>query len=76
MTGRKKYKTGYLFPRPSIIQGVGSIINIAGNHFHFNYSKTEEDADSNAIENDWGMVGNDILVATKSIKKKLLEHQD
>lgn len=59
-----------------MIQGVGSIMNIAGNHYHFHYSSTSAEADFKAIENDWGVVGNDIVDATKKVDKRLLEHQD
>lgn len=55
-----KYRTNILFPRATIFDGIGSIFNIAGSYFDFNYSKSSEEADRIAIENDWGVVGNDI----------------
>ncbi len=76
MTRRKRYRTSYLFPKPTIIQGVGSIMNIAGNHYHFHYTSSPEEADFKAIENDWGMVGNDILKASQKVEDELLEPQD
>ena len=66
----RKYKTNILFPRSSVLIGAGSIFNIAGNYFLFNYSKSDKEADRKAIESDWGMVGDDIR---KSINKKLIE---
>lgn len=76
MTTIKRYKTNILFHRPSFIDGIGSIFNLAGNYFEFNYSKSSEEADRKAIESDWNMIGNDIEKATKELKKELLEFQE
>jgi hypothetical protein len=56
----KKYRTFLLFPRNSFHIGIGSAFNIAGNYYKFNYSKTEVEADTKVIENDWGVVGQDL----------------
>jgi len=60
MTKFNKHKTTILFPRTSAIVGMGSIFNIVGNYFEFNYSESGEDADRKAIESDWSMIGQDI----------------
>lgn len=60
---KKKYRTDQLFPRTNFLIGAGSIFNIPGKYYQFNYSETEEDADSKAIENDWGVIGQDIRKA-------------
>jgi hypothetical protein len=57
---RKKYRTDFFFPRINFWIGVGSVANIGGNYFESNYAQTYEEADSKAIENDWGMIGQDI----------------
>lgn len=67
MTKINKYKTNILFSRPTIIDGVASIFNISGNYFEFNYSESAEEADSKAIESDWGVIGNDIIEAKKQL---------
>jgi hypothetical protein len=67
----KKYKTNILFPRASALQGIGSIFNVAGNYFDFNYSKSGEEADQKAIEDDWGVIGDDILAIEKKVRQKL-----
>jgi len=72
MTKIKKYRTNILFPRSSAIIGIGTIINIYGNYFHFNYSKSGEEADKKAIENDWGVIGNDIRKSIAKAKKELI----
>ncbi len=75
MTTLKRYRTNILFHRPSFIDGIGSIFNLAGNYFEFNYYGSSEDADRKAIESDWDMVGNDIKKTTKNFKNELLELQ-
>jgi len=72
MTKIKKYKTNFLVPSTSFLIGMGSIMNIQGNYFDFNYSDTLEEADGKAIENDWGVVGNDLR---KAINKLIKEPQ-
>jgi hypothetical protein len=76
MTKLKRYKTNRLFHRTSVLDGIGSIINIAGNYFDFKYSNSGEEADSEAIENDWGVVGNDIRKAAKKINNESPQLQD
>jgi len=57
---KKLYTTYVLFPRNSFGIGLGSTFNIAGNYYKFNYSKTDQEADAKAIENDWGVIGQDL----------------
>jgi hypothetical protein len=60
MKRKNIYRSDFLFTRSSFLTGAGSVLNISGNYFPFNYSKSDEDADSKAIEFDWGMVGLDL----------------
>jgi len=75
MTKIRKYKTNRLFYKPSVLDGFGSIINVAGNYFVFNYSNSGEEADQKAIESDWGVVGDDIRKAVLESKSKILQPQ-
>lgn len=75
MTRIKRYKSNLIFPRTSMLIGLGSILNISGNYFEFNYSNSEKEADMKAIENDWGVIGNDILEAINTSQKNLSENQ-
>ncbi|GET45254.1 hypothetical protein [Capnocytophaga felis] len=52
-------KTTFLLPKKNFWIGVGSVLNIFGVYFTYNYSKTTEQADKKAITCDWTMVGND-----------------
>ena len=76
MTKIKRYRTNILFPRPSFLNGVGSIFNIAGNYFEFDYSNSAEEANRKAIENDWGVIGNDIRKVSEKSNNELLQLQD
>jgi hypothetical protein len=73
MTKVKQFKTNFLFPRASVMHGFGSIFNVAGNYFDFNYSESGEEADKKAIENDWRVIGNDIRGAISKMEKELIQ---
>lgn len=61
MTKNKVFHTDFLFANPSFIVGAGSIFNIAGNYFDYNYSHSTDEADAKAIRSDWGMIGQDMF---------------
>ena len=63
---RSFLSTDFLTPINNFWIGFGSVINISGNHFLFNYSNSDNEADLKAIKSDWINVGRDI---EKSIKK-------
>ena len=72
MTKIIRHKTNILFPRTSTIVGMGSLMNVAGNYFEFNYSESGEDADKKAVESDWAMIGQDIEDAINKTSNKLV----
>lgn len=39
--------------------GMGSVLNLMGNYFEYNYSKSDFAADNKALISDWLNVGND-----------------
>lgn len=53
-------KSLFLFPDPSFIGGMGTVLDIGGNFFPFNASRTGDEADAKAIKSDWQIVGKDI----------------
>lgn len=71
----KKFKTNQLFPRTGFITGMGSVLNIAGGYYRFNYSKTEGEVDAKAIASDWGMIGQDMqqVLDTELSKSKAVK---
>lgn len=63
---KNRTKSSYLLPLNGFLIGFGSILNIFGVYFSYNYSKTEQEADYKSIACDWNMVGNDIRNALKA----------
>ena len=66
---KKQYSTYNSFVRPSFFTGVGSIFNICGNYYKFKRFSSPQVADINAIENDWGVIGNDIYDSISNFNK-------
>ena len=71
MKKNKSYRSDFLFATPSFLMGAGSVLNIAGNYFSYNYSLSDRQADTKAISSDWGVVGGDIEKASDAITKNL-----
>lgn len=59
-------KSTNLFLYPSFLKGVARFFDLFGGLDKYNYSKSELEADTNALKRDWKIVGLDIL---NSIKK-------
>jgi hypothetical protein len=57
---RRRMKTGFLFPTPSFLSGVGSVLDIFGRPGPFNYSRSGVEADCKALYSDYRMIGQDI----------------
>lgn len=63
ITKIRKYKykqSSRLFASSNFVIGIGSIFNITGNYFEFNYSKTGFEADNKAIKRDWEIIGQEL----------------
>ena len=54
-----------LFTNPSILKGSARLFDLFGWLDKYNYKKTGNIADSDAIRRDWSVIGNDILKAIK-----------
>jgi hypothetical protein len=57
---RRRMKTSFLFPTPSFLSGVGSVLDIFGRPGPFNYSRSGVEADCKALYSDYKMIGQDI----------------
>lgn len=66
----RKFYTTRLFARSSFISGLGTIFNIAGKFYRYNYSKSPEEADRKALISDWFAVGDDMRKAIEIQRKK------
>ena len=64
-----EYRSDFLFPESSFLTGAGSLLNIGGNYLLFNYSQSDEEADSKAIESDWGVIKQDFETILQIIKE-------
>ncbi len=73
MTKAKPHRTDFLYPTPDFITGAGSVINIAGNYFTFNYSESDHEADCRAIRSDWEVIGHDITEAITDLQSDLVK---
>lgn len=65
------YCTGFLFSDPSFFKGAGTIFNVWGNYYTFNYSHTNEEADERAIASDWRIVGKDLRGAMGKVEDEI-----
>ena len=65
-----KFRTDFLVPTPSFLTGVGTVFNIWGQYFDYNTSPSEEEADTRALLCDWGMVGQELEDAMKTLAPK------
>ncbi|WP_041779660.1 hypothetical protein [Belliella baltica] len=67
---KEKYRTDFLLPRNNFLVGMGSVLNIAGSYFDYNYSKSEKEADFKAMVSDWQNVGNDFRQSNEKFEKE------
>jgi hypothetical protein len=65
-----KYRTDHLLPKNNFLVGMGSILNLAGSYFEYNYAKSGKSADFRAIMSDWENVGEDIREAKVKFENK------
>ncbi len=70
MEKQKRYSTDFLFSAPSFLSGAGTVMNLAGNFYAYNLSDSAFEADENALENDFRMIGQDIGDVIQKIKEK------
>lgn len=59
-------KSSCLFRVPSFFKGVARIFDLFGQLDDYKYSKSDIEADTNALKRDWQVIGADIF---NSIKK-------
>ncbi|EIJ38523.1 hypothetical protein JoomaDRAFT_1508 [Galbibacter orientalis DSM 19592] len=65
-----RYRTDYLLPKNNFLVGMGSILNIAGSYFEYNYSKSDNEADLKSLTSDWDNVGQDIRKSKISFEEE------
>jgi len=70
MKDKTRNESDFLFPTPTFLTGAGTVLNLAGNYYDFNGSKTDFEADCKAIRNDFAMIGQDMEDAMLKISSK------
>ncbi len=62
-----------LFALPSFMEGVGSVIDLAGSFHNYNSSESLYDADFKAMKSDWQTIENDFRNAFESLRQEVNE---
>lgn len=65
----KNRSSSRLCSSSSFIIGMGSVLNISGSYFNYNYSNTGTEADNKAIQRDWEIIGQELFNAIPVIEK-------
>ncbi len=60
--------TDFLFARPSLVEGVGRVVDFGNTMSVYNYSPSGETADALY---DWFVIGQDIVRAARRCRRKL-----
>jgi hypothetical protein len=61
--------TGFLYARPSFLEGMARIADVGNLLNEYNSSLSEEQADYLALKADWAMVGRDLSDAIAVVAK-------
>jgi len=61
---------GFLFARPSFLEGVARALDLGGTLQEYNSSRSPEQADALALEADWRVVGADLLRAMRELSEE------
>ncbi len=66
-------QSDYLFARPSLIEGVGRIVDLPNSLNTYNYARNGAEADARAIYQDWKALGHDLRVALEQLRSETRE---
>lgn len=62
--------TFFLFALPSFIEGMASVVDLAGSFHIYNMDPTPKEADFRAIRNDWLVLADDFNASINDIAKE------
>jgi GTPase SAR1 family protein len=65
-----RVKNTSMFPVPSVISGIASIIDLGCTYTSHNRNATSEETDENAIFSDWAVTGQDLISAARRVREK------
>jgi hypothetical protein len=67
----KRYRTDFLFATPSFFSGAARVLDIGGTFDAYNGSKSTEEADSRALNNDLSVILQDFQDAVFAARERL-----
>lgn len=63
----KRAVTTFLFTSSSFFSGAATVINLGGNYYLFNFSRTPDEADNYALRNDFTVISQDFTESLNSL---------
>lgn len=70
---KDQIQSDFLYARPSFIEGVGRMLDVAGSLSMYNISRSPEAADGRAMYEDWKALGHDLRVALEELRSETRE---
>lgn len=67
---------GFLYARPSFVEGVARVLDFGDTLTEYNQSLTTQQADRIALRADWEVVGGDVRVAMSQFAQQLEEMRE
>jgi hypothetical protein len=67
----KRYRTDFLFATPSFFSGAARVLDIGGTFDVYNGSKSTEEADARALNNDLSVILQDFQDAVFAARERL-----
>ena len=64
------YVPNQLFVRPSFVEGIARLLDFGATLQEYNGSRTPEEADMQALANDWRAVGDDLKGVIKTYERQ------
>jgi hypothetical protein len=64
-------QSDYLFARPSLMEGIGRLVDFSGSLETYNTEPTPAQSDARAIGRDWQAIGHDLRVALDELRDDL-----
>ena len=72
-----KFRTDFLTAKSTVITGLGTILNVPGNFYEYNMSRTPKEANLLALKEDWGVIGQDLneafTLSINEVRKQLIK---
>ncbi|MBI2100822.1 MAG: hypothetical protein HYT47_02280 [Candidatus Vogelbacteria bacterium] len=70
---KNPYVFNRLFAEPSFFEGVARVLDLGTTLQEYNVSETEQEADIEALKNDWRAVGDDLRSSIKNYEQRFAQ---